>query len=184
MGLFDNISNVKPTFDANYAQAGEYVVQIESIRQDRSRKKVDFVATRVSILHVLKAEKDEAGQSVSHRVGEETTYMISDTSTAHDMFLPNVKAEIMQITLFPEHEVTAQACEDLVDPVTQPLAGIVCIMTAVMMETKGTKRPYTKVTFDGDITRKFCTDLGVVLPADAQFVPEMRAAATDAAATA
>lgn len=169
---FGGIENVKATQGSTYFNEGVYVIMFDKVIYGPNRANDERLVIETEVLHVISESKDEGGQSVSNRVGDSPTQMIKNYGKAKDMFLPNTKALVMGVMGCTEEEVTQEDCI-LLTGETQPFAKVVAIAKATQIKTKD-GHDYTKVEFNGQITREYITKLGVKLPTGAKFWGEVQ----------
>jgi len=167
MGLFDKISQVKASQNADYFRPGTYVVSVDRVKTDKARSGSEYVAAETTILAVLEVKHNADGQPMSHAVGDQPSHLIMDGGNGKDMFLPNVKAMVMGLIGCEEADVDAEACQQMVSA-SQPMAGLVARVEAREITTKaGT--PFTKVCWIGTLTQAEFAALEVPVPEGAVF---------------
>jgi hypothetical protein len=138
MGLFEGIKDAKASRGANYVRAGNYLVVINRVKLDKTRKNIAFVAIEMTNLVTL--SEDPADKP--HRPGEHMSHLLMSDK---DSWLGNFKAFISNVMGVPEDEVDEAACEQVTGK-DQPLAGLIVEMQNKIIETKE-KKPFTLVNY-------------------------------------
>lgn len=143
-GMFDGIEDAKASFDSNYERNGHYIMRIDRVKADKSRKGDGFVAFEKTVLHVF---DDGDGERESwHRPGEAVTHMLMEK---HDSFLGNLKAAIAGCFGCDPTEVTKAVCTQVVGA-EQALAGMIVEMRNRDILTRA-GNPFTKVTYRREV---------------------------------
>lgn len=151
MGLFSGIKNAKTKVDAEYVAAGQYLMRIDKVKQDKDRKNVPFFAVEMTCLHVTDGSHPKA-----HRIGADVTWLIKSTN---DYFLPEIKAFVLNVL---EEDLDAKSedeAESLVEAICaddNPMAGTVVELHAreiVLREKdeKGNDKLFTRVSFRREV---------------------------------
>lgn len=145
MGIFKGINRVKPRVDANYIGPGKYLLRIDKVKVEQTRKREDFFAVEMTVLHVL----DDLEGQAAHRVGDGVTWLIKNAGDSADYFLPEISAFVKAVVgedLASMDDEEAESCVDQMVADDQPLAGMLIEVHArhVATQSGGT---FTKVAF-------------------------------------
>lgn len=138
MGLFSGVNNARPNMGSNYARTGHYLALIRRVKQDKTRKGVEFIAVEMVNLKTLSASPNEE----PHRVGEQFSWLVMGDK---DSFSGNVKAFIMNVAGVREDQVGEEECVAIVSE-QQPFGGLIVEMNNRLIQTKAGK-PFTLVNF-------------------------------------
>lgn len=176
-GMFDGIEEAKASFDANYMRAGHYIVRIDRVKADKSRKGDGFVAFEMTILHVF--DDSEGDKAALHRPGEPVTHMLMEK---HDSFLGNLKSAIANCFGCDVTEVTKAVCVK-VTGTDQALGGMIVEVRNRDITTRA-GNPFTKVSYVREVPAVELADvlsekiLGQFFPGDmlAEMIAEEEAA--------
>lgn len=168
--IFKGIGGVKASADAVYIRPGDYIVSIDRIKQDESRKKVDYIAFEMTVLKTINEKPmtfaDGSQKPNSHRPGEQVSHLLMFDN---DMALPNLKAIVMALFNCEEGEVTDELCLQMVSD-SQPMAGMIVKIECNEIITKGKKQPFTKPAYRHTLSRQECIDEGIEIPENAVFL--------------
>lgn len=138
MGLFKGVNNARPNMGSNYARTGHYLALIRRVKQDKTRKDVEFVAVEMVNLKTIAAGPSED----PHRVGEQFSWLVMSDK---DSFSGNIKAFIMNVAGVQDHEVGEEECVKVVSE-EQPFGGLIVELNNRLIQTKAGK-PFTLVNF-------------------------------------
>lgn len=117
--MFSGIRDARSASDVNYARAGTYLCRIDRCKTGVTRKRIEFTAIEMTIIHVY----DDA-EGKGHRLGETVTaYYGSD----NDYFLSEIKGFIAALLDANEDEIDEDDCFEMVSD-EQPFAGMTIVM--------------------------------------------------------
>lgn len=146
MGMFTGVEDAKASFDAVYVNVGHYILRIDRVKADESRKKEQFMAVEMTTLHqygdCASFLKEGDSPDKLHRPGQAVSHLMM---AKHESFKGNVKAMIANILGVHETEVSEKDCNDICGE-GQPLGGMIIEVRAQNILTRD-KRDFTKVTY-------------------------------------
>lgn len=119
MGIFGGIKNAKSTEGGLYFAPGDrYVVEIQRVKSDKTRKNIPFFVVECKVLHAYN------GKMVK---GVQPSWMVT---LDKDAALGNIKQfveAIMEVDMNTVSDAEAEQSVELICSAEQPLAGTICV---------------------------------------------------------
>lgn len=151
-GMFEGIESpdVKASRDSNYMKRGHYLVRIDRVKADQTRKSRPFVAIECTVLHTF-ADGDgdefqgdpEQLEQQWHRPGDTPSQLLM---ADRDPFLPNIKAFVSQVLAVPAVKVTVAECNKMCSE-ENPMGGMVAEVNNRVIKLEKTGNPFTKINW-------------------------------------
>lgn len=145
---FSGVGDAKGSFDAVYAGRGHYLLRIDKVKTDKTRKSKKFVAVEMTVLHTF-PDGDGANDPTAMGQWHQPGANVSDIMMADsDYFLGDLKTFIANVAGIPLAEVTPERCHQVTDPEgPQPFTGLVVEMKNRLKPTKPTAEKPNGGTF-------------------------------------
>lgn len=136
------MTGTNPSRDSSFLRAGRYLVRLESLKFNTTRKGRQNAVLKMLIVAVLDPSAAATVPQGPHRIGDRADWMLM---ADNDMSAPNLKAALMAITEVPDTEITDEVLEQMAGPL-QPLQGLFAEVDAALRIAKS-GNPFTLVSF-------------------------------------